>query len=270
MSHASARKRQPGRNKRRRRKRRKSPVKPLIITASILLAVSAAGVGIFFAVTALKDSFANSSTDNSSSPNNNGSQSDNLFAEPPIDPSITISNENWQPDEKLLSQLGESVRTRDFSIRLAEGMQLRNKLEQDTDNYQFVWERTSRPPYDRRPSRTARKVGDVEIVMVTVFPDDGWTAERMERDQLNMNDRIPAGLPKSRNIKIQRGRLNGRSCYRLYQESQMPGGPVSYGSQYNFVDAKGRLVSCLMLTPAAPGSENFRLLETAARSIQIR
>ena len=52
--------------------------------------------------------------------------------------------------------------------------------------------------------------------------------------------------------------------------AQMPGGPVSYGSQYNFVDAKGRLVSCLMLTPAAPGSENFRLLETAARSIQIR
>lgn len=172
-------------------------------------------------------------------------------AKPPSDPRIQVANEDWTPDEELLARLGPPVQVGGIELRLPRSMRASAERKLGTDHFFHRW-------------RERKCVAAV----LQILPPDNWTASRIERDLLTVNNRRPAGSPREENLTVVRGRLNGRVCYRSTSNARDAACGQVFKCEYTFPDSRGRSIGITFATTERPGSAEYRLLETAARTIR--
>ncbi len=233
----------PPPQQRRRPRKRKSNTPKIIgfVLAGVFgIALLTAGIiaGVSWVNSRAKDNGeANSET---VAGNEKSATSNNFFAKPPADPRVIVSNANWQPEERLLNELEAAQTVGDYEIRLPKGMRLRPNRASDGYDYYGFWIRRNQPPYSVLPTSSERRAGKFDGLIMRIAPEDGWTAERIERDLLNINDRVQPGLPKEQDIKVERVYIGDRPFIRKTAHIQLPNGNPHYSCSYHFVDSKGR------------------------------
>ena len=179
-----------------------------------------------------------------------------VFQKPPAHSAIVDTDQNWRPAPEILKELSFRQTADDYAIRLPDGFE---RYKKPGTAHMHTWRRTG---------------GDGEQREYIVLAVQAWGSPEgpTDADVAELEANLGGGLPAGhRNVKVQRGRVNGFPCYRVVSQYEPPALPgVSYHScGFDILDREKHIVFEGAIA-AAPGTREYELFETALRSINRR
>lgn len=235
------------RRQRRRAKRRGSGAKIVAIAIGIVFGVALVAVGVWFIVDLARDdaqhTVAGSPTGGGAEQRTGTAVSGRSDNQAGGDGRPGGSQPNWVADAQLVPELGKDVTYGQYALRL--------------------------PKADRVSLRNTRATNDYWLFKGGKFT--GMVKVRVTR--IDDRERAIRGLQRAAEkrpeVQLATGRLNGHVCIRWTWQQAHPNGSTQYLRAYHSIIGND-WVNCGFISETPPGTRNYKVLETAVRTIRKR